>query len=148
MASTKSLIPRELRQMLDDIDKPELIQFYGLWLKNNMVAKHAYKEMRPDVTDGSAEVMGSKYLNELSKVKPELISAAYGLDAHLWHKQLVDGLSAEKWNNFTGEREPDHKARKPYHDKLGEMLGIEGRESAVQVNFFQFIKEQKNMYGI
>lgn len=146
--STTSPIPNDLMVMLSEIDKPELIEFYGLWLKNNKVAKYAYKEMRPHVTDGTAEVMGSKYLNDLSKIKPELVMAAYGLDVHLWHEQLQEGLKAEKWNNFTGEREPDHKTRKPYHDKLGQMLGVEGKEANVQVNFFQFVKEQKNNYGI
>lgn len=142
------LIPDEMISLIQEIERPELIEFYGLWLKNNKIAKYAYKEMRPNVTDGSAEVMGSKYLNELSKIKPELVMGAYGLDAHKWHKQLREGLEAEKWNNFSGEREPDHKTRLPYHDKLGKMLGVEGKESNVQINFYQFIKEQKNDYGI
>lgn len=148
MAKGKELIPKELMEMLKEIDNPRLIEFYGLWLKNDKVAKYAYKELSPNVTDGTAEVMGSKYLNELSKIKPELVMSAYGLSAHKWHKQLREGLEAEKWNNFTGEREPDHKTRLPYHDKLGEMLGIEGKDTQVQMNFYQFIKEQKNSYGI
>lgn len=141
-------IPNELIEMLKSIDEPELIAFYAHWLKNNRVAAHAYKEMRPNVTDGTARVMGSTYLNKLTKLNPELVMAAYSLDTHLWHTQLQEGLKAEKWNNFTGEREADHKTRKPYHDKLGQMLGVEGKESNVQINFFQFVKEQKNNYGI
>lgn len=141
-------VPQELLALLNEIERPELIEFYGLWLKNNKIAKFAYKEMRPHVKDSTAEVMGSKYLNEISRIKPDLIMMAYGLDAHLWHQQLQEGLQAQKWNNFTGEREPDHKTRLPYHDKLGKMLGIEDTQAPAQINFYQFIKEQKNSYGI
>jgi hypothetical protein len=44
-------------------------------------------------------------------------------------------MNSTKWNDFTGEREPDYKTIKPYHDKLGKIIGIETNEGTnVQVN--------------
>lgn len=136
----------------------DLMLFYVSWIKNGMNGGKAYKEIHPDVTDHSARVLGSR---ELSKVNRELVMSAYGLDADMYFNQLKEGLQANKQiaavvinkkgsptsqangetpaNSMTKDfvEVPDHYARKPYHDKLGKLLGIEsdkGTSIAVQVN--------------
>lgn len=111
----------------------DLMLFYVTWLKNGMVASYAYKELHPDVTDGSAEVLGSRLL---SKVKHDLVMAAHGLDANVYFTQLKDGLGAEK-SDITGTRYPDHKTRRPYHEALGKILSVEKEGGAnIQINNF------------
>ena len=109
----------------------DLLLFYLSWLKNGLNASKAYKELHPDITDGSAEVLGSR---ALSKVKKETVLQAYKLDLQKYFTQLREGLEATKWNDFTGEREADHKTRKDYHDKLGRLIGLEERAGNTQVN--------------
>lgn len=111
----------------------ELALFYVTWRKHGQNATKAYKELYPHVTKESAAVLGSKWLSRINK---RVLMQAYGLDEDRYYKQLDEGLKADKWNDFTGEREADHKTRKPYHDKLGENLGLEakGGNTNVQVN--------------
>ena len=109
----------------------DLMLFYVTWIKNGLDAKAAYKELHPDVTDGSAKVLGSR---ALARVNRSAIMEAYGLDQNLYFTQLKEALGATKWNDFTGEREADHKTRQAYHDKLGRLLGIETDKPIVQFN--------------
>jgi hypothetical protein len=96
--------------------------FYLTWLKHDRNATKAYMELHPKVNKQSAAVLGSRML---SKVNITAIADAYGLNEQAYFKQLKEGMNAVKWNDFTGEREADHKTRKPYHDKLGKILDIE-----------------------
>ena len=108
----------------------DLMLFFVTWLKNNLNATAAYKELHPKVTDGSAEVLGSRMLG---KVKPEILMPVYGLGVDLYMKQLRDGVKAMKRDQFSGEMYEDHTTRKPYHDKLGKLLGIENDKATIQV---------------
>lgn len=130
-------------------NKPELAEFWVLWIKHNKNATKAYAEMRPHVTHGSAEVMGCLYLAEIGRNMPDVVLASYGLDLAVYMKQLKEGVEADKWNDFTGEREPDHKTRKLYHDKLGQALGFEGKDTgpSVQVNVMNVLSEDVGDYG-
>ncbi|MCK9355145.1 MAG: hypothetical protein M0P59_13455 [Gallionella sp.] len=122
---------KELEKAFDgDLD---LVLFLVTYLKNGLNATAAYRELHPDVTNGSAEVLGSR---TLGRVKPDVLASIYGLGVKEWFDQLKEGLAATKWNDFTGEREADHKTRDPYHTKLGKVLGIEvqGPNVAVQIN--------------
>ncbi len=114
----------------EDLD---LLLFYLAWIKNGLNATRAYKELHPNVTNGSAEVLGSRALGKVSK---ELIMQAYGLDQQIYFDQLKEGIDATKWNDFTGEREADHKTRREYHKTLGKLLGIERDDETppIQVN--------------
>jgi hypothetical protein len=103
-------------------DDYDLFLFYLSWLKNGLNATVAYKELHPEVKEHSASVLGSRLL---AKVDKNLLMQANGLDHQKYYNQLKDGMDATKWNDFTGEREPDHKTRQPYHDKLGKLLDIE-----------------------
>lgn len=136
-----------IKQMVPD--RPELAEFWMSWIINNKNAKAAYLQMRPNVTEESAKVMGSVYLSDLTKINSNLIMASYGLDADLYLSQLYDGIKADKWNDFTGEREPDHKTRKAYHDKLGIALGIESNQPqvAVQINYQQVVKKEMEEFS-
>ena len=84
----------------------------------------------------------------LSKIPVAAVAAAYGLDHEKYFAVLRNAIDAEKWNDFTGEREPDYKTIKPYHDKLGKLLGVETDALGVQVNIANIIQKQKSEYGI
>lgn len=129
-------------------ERPELAEFWTLWIMNEKNAKKAYLQMRPNVTEESAKVQGSVYLSDLTKLNPSLIMSSYGLDADLYLTQLHDGVKADKWNDFTGEREPDHKTRKAYHDKLGIALGIESNQPQVAVQINNVIASKKKEYDL
>lgn len=118
----------------NDVD---LAGFFVEWLQNGKNAAAAYQKLHPDVTYGSARVMGSQYLTRINK---SMLLEAYGLNVDAYLKQLNDGLNADKWNDFTGDREPDHRARKPYHDKLGQLIGMETKEEVKpQINIQNII---------
>ena len=111
-----------------------LALFYVTWIKNGLKAGKAYKELHPEVDEHSANTMGSRLLKKVDK---SAVMEAFGLDHELYFEQLRDGVKATKWNDFTGEREADHKTRVNYHDKLGKLLGIEtdaSRVNLTQVN--------------
>ncbi|MBM3211192.1 hypothetical protein FJZ33_03165 [Candidatus Poribacteria bacterium] len=109
----------------------DLMLFYVTWIKVGLNASKAYKELHPNVDNHSARVLGSR---QLAKVDKKAIMEAYGLDQQLYFTQLKEALGATKWNDFTGEREADHKTRQAYHDKLGTLLGIETDKPLIQLN--------------
>jgi len=121
----------------------DLVLFYLAWLKNGLNATKAYKELHPNVDEHSCSVLGCR---QLAKVNKEAIMRAYGLDRELYFTQLKDGVQADKWNDFTGEREADHKTRKPYHDKLGNLLDLENPSIEGGLHFHQHIEEQRDKY--
>jgi hypothetical protein len=115
----------------------ELAEFFVEWLNNGKNAMLAYKKTHPDVTEGSAAVLGSRWL---SRVNKSALLEAYGLNVDKYLTQLKEGVEADKWNDFTGDREPDHRARKPYHDKLGQLIGMETKEEVKpQINIQNII---------
>jgi len=131
----------------DDLD---LLSFYLCWLKNGMKASLAYKELHPEVTIGSSEVLGHRTLRRVKeKIGAEAIANLYGLDIDMYMGQLRDGNKAEKRDQFSGEMYPDHAVRLKYHDKLGKLLGIEtDSPTNVQVNIANVIQKQKELYDI
>jgi hypothetical protein len=121
----------------------DLVLFYLTWIKNGLKAGKAYKELHPEVNDHSADTLGSR---ELKKVEFPMVMQAYGLDSQKYFEQLKDGLDATKWNDFTGEREADHKTRQGYHDKLGRLLGFEATpKTLIQQNIGE-MKMEFNTY--
>lgn len=133
MPKTRAVTDSQAKQIIELIGEPELALFFITWMGNGLNATQAYKELHPDVTQGSAEVLGHRWL---SRVKPQVLLGVYKLGPDRYFKQLDEGLNATKWNDFTGEREPDHATRRPYHDKLGRILGIEqtGPSTLIQNN--------------
>ena len=144
---TKKLSKKpDLKELEELLGSKERTLFYLTWLKHNRNAKQAYLELHPEVTERSAEVLGSRML---SNIEMKQIARAYGLDEQAYFEQLAKGLIAKKRDQFSGELEEDHKTRKPYHDKLGEILGIEGKQTAsinVQVN--NLIQKEAKEYDL
>ncbi len=137
---------KEIVKLKDVFGKDlDLFLFYLTWIKNGLNASKAYKELHPKVDDHSSRTLGSRLL---AKVDKGLIMQAYGLDHQIYFDQLKEALEATKWNDFTGEREADHKTRQGYHDKLGKLLGIESDKGAgVQVNILNnVIKNDQDKY--
>lgn len=119
---------KELEKAFDgDLD---LVLFFLTWVKNGKNASKAYLELHPDVDPHSARVLGSR---QLAKVSIQSILEVYGIGLDEYVNQLREGHQATKWNDFTGEREPDHKTRESYNKRLGMLLGVERPDSQVNV---------------
>lgn len=106
--------------VFDQGDK-EVPVFLLEWLSNGFNATVAYKKLHPNISDASARVLGSR---KLAKVNISAILAAYGIEYSDFFKQMKDGLGATKWNEFTGERVPDHRTRLEYLKVMGKMLDL------------------------
>ena len=116
---------------------PELMILYEEWIKCGMKAGKAYKNLHPEVTDLSANVLAWR---ALKKVNKEVLMQAYALDIDSYMTQLKEGMAAEKkavlrkydkLGNLVQELDlsgPDHKVRDSYHDKLGMHLGIQDKK--------------------
>lgn len=119
---------KELEKAFDnDLD---LVLFFLSWIKNGRNAQKAYQEIHPNVTFASAGVLGSRMLK---KVRIDAVLETYGIGIESYFNQIAEGHKATKWNDFTGEREADHKTRKDYNDKIGKLLGIE-QDKGISVN--------------
>jgi len=120
----------------------DLVLFFLTWIKNGKNASKAYLELHPDVDPHSARVLGSR---QLAKVSIQSILEVYGVGLDEYVNQLREGHSATKWNDFTGDREPDHKTRESYNKRLGMLLGVERPDSQVnvQVNVSPILGELK-----
>lgn len=125
----------------------ELATFYNEWLNNGKNATRAYLTTHPTALQNSARTLGWRLLK---KVDVAVIMREFGLTENLYLQQLYDGVNATKWNDFTGEREADHKVRLPYHDKMGKMLGFEqeGQAPSVAVQINNVVSEQKQKYDL
>lgn len=108
----------------------DLVLFFVTWVKNGQNASKAYLELNPHVDPASARVLGSR---QLAKVNFQWVMETYGLGLEEYLNQLKDGLAATKWNDFSGEREADHQTRRPYHDKLGKLLGVEKDNAQINI---------------
>lgn len=124
----------------------DLVLFFLSWVKNGRNATKAYLELNPHVDPASAGVLGSR---QLKKVSVTAVLETYGVGLDEYINQLKEGHKATKWNDFTGEREPDHKVRGEYNKRLGSLLGIENNtknQVNVQVNnikpTFQVMSEE------
>lgn len=126
----KNIDPQELVDLAGGLDEA---LFFLAWIKNGQDATAAYEEMHPQIAHTSAKVGGHRML---TRVNPRALLSVFNLGPDRYLKQLSEGLNATKWNDFTGDREPDHNARVKYHDKLGKLLGIESNtpSTLVQVN--------------
>ncbi len=131
--------------------------FFAEWIRNGRNATKAAKTIRPHLSDASAKVVGSRLLTSVN-----LLAIFNALDLGIleYIEHLKNGLNAEQVviekNTETGEitartvRAPDHAVRKQYHDKLGQILGIESKDGgtnvAVQVN--NLINQKRSDYNI
>lgn len=130
-------------------DNEQVALFFIEWMTNGFDAKAAYKKLHPNVTEGSAKTLGSRWL---TRVDRQSVLAAYNLGLERYLKQLDAGLEAQRWNQFTKEREPDHKTRFPYFEILGRLLGFENEkrtlvDTNVHVNLERpiiYIPKKKN----
>jgi hypothetical protein len=129
----KQLTLGELEKAFEgDVD---LMLFFVSWLKNGMKASFAYKELHPNVSVASSEVLGHKWLSRIKeKIGLDSVMSCYGLNLDTYITQLKAGVEAEKRDQFSGEMYPDHAVRLKYHDKIGKLLGIEIDSPTTQVN--------------
>lgn len=129
--------------------------FYLAWLYFNRDATKAYQYLFPQTNKATAGVLGHVLLKRISFTA---VARAYGLNEDLYYKTLSEGIKATKTNivyigkgkkgkNLTRKYTiPDHLSRKPYHDKLGRILGIESDESFTGVSVKDGEKEIKVVF--
>ncbi len=143
----------------------ELVLFFLSYLKHDRNATKAYQYLHPNVDDHVAAVLGSR---KLRKVDIGIILESYGLGPDAYIKKIKEGMEATETSQINlrlkddaGKTEkiiyeeihkPNHEVQKHYHEKLGKLLGLEGKNNegattvAVQVN--NLISDKKNTYGI
>ena len=107
----------------------DLVLFFLTWVKNGKNGVKAYQELHPNTDYGTAATLASRLLK---KVDIAAVLEVYGAGFESYFKQLSEGHQAMRWNDFTGEREPDHKVRGEYNKRIGKLLGIE-KEDGVTI---------------
>jgi len=105
-------------------DNKRFLVFFNEWCGNGLNAKKAYQKIHPDVTERSAQTLGSRMLRRVDTLD---ILDRYGLGIDIYMKQLKLGLNAE----LGSSRKPDHKVRRHYHKVLGKLLKKEDQEDDV-----------------
>jgi len=123
-----------LSELEEILGSKQRVLFFQTWLKHGRNATRAYMELHPGVDERSASTLGSKMLGNIDM---KVVAQAYGITHDLYFKNLAAAANATKWNDFTGEREADHKTREPYHKKMGKILGVETdtpNQTNIQVN--------------
>lgn len=133
----RKLSLKKLNELTGDRRKTE---FFLSWIKHGRDATKAYLELHPNVTTRSASVLGSQ---ALANIDIRTIAYAYGLNHDKYMNQLLDGIDAVKFDQFTGEKLPDHKIRSIYHSKLGSLLGIESNQTVTGLSVKDGDKEIK-----
>lgn len=114
----------------------ELVLFFLAWIKHGRNATEAYLELNPHVTRTSAAVLGGK---KLKNIDIHLIAESYDLGTDTYFKTLQEGLKATHFETmairkdgadtvFEKEEKPDYHARRKYHEALGKLLGVEGKD--------------------
>ena len=162
MTAKKVVTTKELRVVIpknETLDKlidalegnRELVIFFLTWLECGRNAQKAYKKLNPEVTDGSAAVMGSRLLK---KVNISIILDSMGLGVEKYLGIMAEGLEATIEERVAVEKtvgkgkkkktvteyikvlKPDCSIRNHHHKKLGELHKLEGQipPIAFQVN--------------
>jgi len=96
----------------------------------------------------SAAAIASENLNKLKPTVAQLMEAK-GLALGDLIDVLVEAKKADRWNDFTGEREADYNARLKAVSIASKWLGLEQQQIpnvAVQVN--TIIATKKDEYGL
>jgi hypothetical protein len=148
-----------LNDLEEMLGSKERVLFYLTWLKHNRNATQAYLELHPDVSERSANVLGSRMLRNIDI---GLIANAYNLNHERYLNMIDEGLEATKSVSaiITGKdadnkdmdfiEVPDHQTRLKYHDKLGKLIGVESdkQQTNVQVNVLNKLDTQKKDYNL
>lgn len=143
-----TIAKKKIVQVVDDLfnGDTELALFFAAWLENDRNATRAYKQLHPTAQDSSCRVLGSKVL---AKIDKSVIYEAYNLNPDRYLTKIDKGLDAQKRDQYTGEEKDDHITQISYHDKLGNLLEIEGKDGrgiSVQVN--TVVMHKRESYGI
>lgn len=122
----------DIKGLEEILGNKDLAIFLLEWLNCGQNATKAYMNLHPDVEYASARVLGSKLLTKIN-ISDILMYYGLGIDAYLL--QLKEGLGAMqggiiklKDGSEVDTRNPDHKTRRHYHEVLGKLLGVEGKE--------------------
>ena len=108
----------------------DLVLFFLTWVKNGKNGVKAYQELHPNTDYGTAATLASRLLK---KVDIAAVLEVYGAGFETYFKQLSEGHQAMRWNDFTGEREPDHKVRGEYNKRIGKLLGVEKEDGGLNI---------------
>lgn len=120
-------------QVVDDLfgGDTELALFFSAWLETDRNATKAMLRIRPDSTYGTAAILGHRMLKKVNK---DVVFEHYKLNFDRYLTKIDRGLEAKKRDQYTGEETDDHATQIKYHDKLGELLELEGKAAQLTIN--------------
>lgn len=118
----------DLKQLEEIFEHKQTALFCMTWFENGLNATKAYMKLHPNVDYNSARVLGSR---QLTKVNIPAILNAGNLGIETYLQKLKEGLNAMIRIDRSTKAVPDHKTRRLYHKILGELLGIEGKETKI-----------------
>lgn len=98
----------------------------------------------------AASVIASENLSKLSHPM-RLLMEQKGITSMSLIETVDEARKAEKWNDFTGEREADHHIRLKAVDRLSKWAGLEPKEDkqvTVPVQINNFINKEKELFSI
>lgn len=97
----------------------------------------------------TASVIGAENIAKLSDVVRYIMNKK-GLDVEWMVDRVNEAGSATKWNDFTGEREPDHNIRLKAVDVAERWVGMKEDKdtptTAIQNNYFNVVKGEKEEF--
>ena len=125
----------DLEQLEEVFEDKQTALFFVEWLKNGQNATKAYLALHPNVDYHSARVLGSR---QLAKVNISAILNARNLGIETYLQKLKEGLNAVMFIDHYIKAVPDHKTRRLYHKALGELLGVEGKETKINIQNNQY----------
>lgn len=105
---------------------PKQNKFFVLWLKTGNGTKSAMEAY--DCKDETIAASVASQNLTLLKNPMKTFLESNGLSISHLSKVLIEAMGATKWNDFTGEREPDHKIRMESVDRLGKWLDVEPKD--------------------
>lgn len=95
--------------------------FVKSWISNGQNAKQAYLTIHPNISEHSAETLGSRMLR---KINISDIVEPYFTEFEIYMRELKEGLNAVSYNRKLQRYEPDHLTRFEYLKTLGALLGF------------------------
>lgn len=122
-------------------------KFLKVYFETGNATKAALEAYETDSYD-SANAIGSENLAKLSDVVRYIMNKK-GLDVGKLVDTVNEATEATKWNDFTGEREPDHGTRLKAVEIAERWLGMKDKDlpSLTQTNnYIQVIQKEKSEF--
>lgn len=121
---------------------PKQAVFYHEWLNNGGNGTRAALKAYNCTVESAAQIATQNLRKLQNPMKFYLEHKGIGVKTA--SDVVLEAMQATKWNEFTGEREPDHNVRLKAADKLSRWMDIDTSE---RISFVQFKQENINIIG-